>query len=288
MKRKILIIIVVIILFICSLFLVANKLKKENNNDNKGNDNQAKSYEVIDENANEDYKTLLKIQSGGDTDVDSPDIEYKEIDYNYKIDLNKVVETVPAITYNNNKELKDIVENFKDKFNITIDNSWKYYIHYPSSDLSFGYITFSHYIDNIIATNKYISFNINNGIIDKITFAYLNKRINENEVLYRYNYFINHYKQEKGLAQKYENQYAIESEGTKYTYNYTNNKLLYTFNIIYKEKNSGFTTIDWGTETYIEPKLIKNLIKTKKIVVKDDNNKEVNTISNQNDITKIT
>lgn len=197
MIKKILIIIVVIIIFICSLFLVANKLKKENNNDNKGNDNQAKSYEVIDEKANEDYKILLKFQSGNDTDVDKPDIEYKEIDYNYKIDLNKVVETVPAITYNNNEELKNIVEIIKDKFNITIDNSWKYYIHYPSSHLSFGYITFLYYIDNIIETNKYISFNINNGVIDKITFAYLDKKINENEMLYRYNYFINHYKQKK-------------------------------------------------------------------------------------------
>lgn len=197
MIKKILIIIVVIIIFICSLFLVANKLKKENNNDNKGNDNHAKSYEVIDENANEDYKTLLKFQSGKDTDVDNPDIEYKEIDYNYKINLNKVVETVPAITCNNNKELKDIVEIIKDKFNITIDNSWKYYIHYPSSHLSFGYITFLYYIDNIIETNKCISFNINNGVIDKITFAYLDKKINENEMLYRYNYFINHYKQKK-------------------------------------------------------------------------------------------
>ena len=102
MKKKILIIIVVIIIFICGLFLVAKTLKKENNNGKGSNYNHAKSYEVIDEKANEDYKTLLKIQSGGDTDVDSPDIEYKEIDYNYKIDLNKVVETVPAITYNNN------------------------------------------------------------------------------------------------------------------------------------------------------------------------------------------
>lgn len=260
MKKKILFIGIVIIIFICSLFLAANKLKKENNNDNKGNDNQLKSYEVIDENANEDYKTLLKIQSGGDTDVDSPDIEYKEIDYNYKIDLNKVVETVPAITYNNNEELKDIVEIIKDKFNITIDNSWKYYIHYPSFDLSFGYIIFLYYIDNIIETNKYIYFTINNGVIEKIAYAYLDKQINENEVLYRYNYFINHYKQEKGLLQDYINQYAIESEDTKYIYNYTDNKLLYTFNIIYKEKNTGFTTIDWGTETYIEPELIENLI----------------------------
>ena len=288
MKKKILIIIVVIIIFICSLFLVANKLKKENNNDNKGNDNQAKSYEVIDEKANEDYKILLKFQSGNDTDVDKPDIEYKEIDYNYKIDLNKVVETVPAITYNNNEELKDIVEIIKDKFNITIDNSWKYSIHYPSSDLSFGYITFSHYIDNIIATNKYISFTINNGVIDKIAYAYLDKSINENEVLYRYNYFINHYKQEKGFVQDYEEYFTIAGEITLLNYSYVDNKLCYTYNILYQYKGTDVINNDWGTELYVEPKLIENLIKTKKIIVKDDSNKEVNTISDQKDITKIT
>ena len=288
MKKKILIIIVVIIIFICSLFLVANKLKKENNNDNKGNDNQIKSYEVIDEKANEDYKTLLKIQYWEDVNIYIPDIEYKEIDYNYKIDLNKVVETVPAVTYNNNEEIKDIVEIIKDKFNITIDNSWKYSIHYPSSDLSFGYITFSHYIDNIIATNKYISFTINNGVIDKIAYAYLDKKVNENEVLYRYNYFINHHKQEKGFVQDYEEYFTIAGEITLLNYSFVDNKLCYTYNILYQYKGTDVINNDWGTELYIEPKLIENLIKTKKIVVKDDNNKEVNTISDQKDITKIT
>lgn len=288
MKKKILIIIVVIIIFICSLFLVANKLKKENNNDNKGNDNQAKSYEVIDEKANEDYKKLLNLQYWEDVNIYIPDIEYKEIDYNYKIDLNKVVETVPPVTYNNNEEIKDIVEIIKDKFNITIDNSWKYYIHYPSSDLSFGYITFSHYIDNIIATNKYISFTINNGVIDKIAYAYLDKSINENEVLYRYNYFINHYKQEKGFVQDYEEYFTIAGEIILLNYSYVDNKLCYTYNILYQYKGTDVINNDWGTELYVEPKLIENLIKTKKIIVKDDSNKEVNTISDQKDITKIT
>ena len=81
MKKKILIIIVVIIIFICGLFLVTKTLKKENNNGKGSNDNHAKSYEVIDEKGNEDYKTLLKIQSGGDTDVDSPDIVENEMEY---------------------------------------------------------------------------------------------------------------------------------------------------------------------------------------------------------------
>lgn len=288
MKKKILFIGIVIIVCVCSLFLVANKLKKEKNNSNNGNDNQSKSYEVIDEKANEDYKELLNLQYWEDNYINIPDIEYKEIDYNYKIDLNKVVETVPAITYNNNEELKDIVEIIKNKFNVIIDNSWKYYIHYPSSDLSFGYITFLYYIDNIIATDKYISFNINNGVIDKIDYAYLDKTINENEVLYRYNYFINHYKQEKGFVQDYEEYYTIAGEKTLLNYSYVNNKLCYTYNILYQYKGVDVINNDWGTELYVEPELIENLIKTKKIVVKDANSKKVNIISDQKEITKIT
>ena len=66
MKKKILIIGIIIIIFIYGLFLVTKTLKKENNDGNGSNDNQAKSYEIIDEKANEDYKTLLKIQSGGE------------------------------------------------------------------------------------------------------------------------------------------------------------------------------------------------------------------------------
>ena len=284
MKKKILFIVPII--FIGCLFLVVKFLTSKNNINN--NNKQIDSYEVIDEKANEDYKKLLNLQYWEDVNIDIPEIEYKEIDYNYKIDLNKVVETVPAITYNNNEELKDIVEIIKNKFNVIIDNSWKYYIHYPSSDLSFGYITFLYYIDNIIATNKYISFNINNGVIDKIDYAYLDKTINENEVLYRYNYFINHYKQEKGFVQDYEEYYTIAGEKTLLNYSYVNNKLCYTYNILYQYKGVGVINNDWGTELYVEPELIENLIKTKKIVVKNDNNKEINTISDPKDINKIT
>ena len=57
---------------------------------------------------------------------------------------------------------------------------------------------------------------------------------------------------------------------------------------MYQYKGTDVINNDWGTELYVEPKLIENLFKTKKIIVKDDSNKEVNTISDQKDITKIT
>ena len=293
MKKKILIIIVVIIIFICSLFLVANKLKKENNNDNKGNDNQAKSYEVIDENANEDYKTLLKlVEHDGETNtLGDLSAKYETITCEYKVDINKLKETIPYVTYNNdntNEELKNIVAIIKEKFNITIDDSWKYIIHYPASDLSFGYIIFIYYINDNIATDRYISFNINNGVIDEINYAYLDRDLNENEILYKYNYFINHYRQEKGFVKDYEKWYTIAGDKTSIVYHFNRNKIAYGYVIFYKYKDLGAINNDWGIEMFIEPELIENFINTKKIIVKDNNDKEIKTIENKETITKIT
>ena len=286
MKKKILIIILVIIIFICSLFLVANKLKKENNNDNKGNDNQIKSYEVIDENANEDYKTLLKIQYWEDTYIESPETEVQTINSNYIVDTNKYVETLIK-TYENDSKVEELVTIIKNDFNIIISNKWKYYIHYFDKDKKFGTITFIYYINNIIGTNRAIHFYIADGIIDEISYSYLNEYLNEEELLYSYNYFINHFIQERGVIDRFKNYYTIVKDDFHYNYNFKNKKLKYTYQIFYRYP-AGAIDNDWGTETYIEPKLIENLIKTKKIVVKDDSNKEVNTISDQKDITKIT
>ena len=73
MKKKILFI--VFIIFIGCLFLVINSLTSKNNvNNNK----QTDSYEVINENANEDNKKLLNLQYWEDVNIDIPEIEYKE------------------------------------------------------------------------------------------------------------------------------------------------------------------------------------------------------------------
>ena len=106
MKKKILIIIVVIIIFICGLFLVTKTLKKENNNGKGSNDNHAKSYEVIDEKGNEDYKTLLKIQYWEDTYIESPETEVQTINSNYIVDTNKYVETLIK-TYENDSKVEE-------------------------------------------------------------------------------------------------------------------------------------------------------------------------------------
>lgn len=250
------------------------------------NEGIKKSFVVIDEEVNDDYKFLLNLIYYEDNDVNNPAAEYKEISCNYKIDVNSYVETENVI-YNNDSYLDDIVGIIKDKLGVDIDSSWRYFIHYPNEDMSFGYIMFTYYIDDIISTNRVITFYIKNGYIYKITYSYLDTYINENEILYRYNYFINHYKQEKGYVLDYINYYTIDDDKTFYRYNFGNSKITYTYNIFYKMNYLGIINNDWGTELYIEPELIENLIRTKRIVVMD-NDKQVKVISDNEDIIKIT
>lgn len=269
MKKNILII--SLILFVCSLIGIMYKIKVYDNN----KESVEKFFVVIDEDGNEDYKYLLKLD---DNDVNDPEAEYKEISCNYKIDVNNYIETEKVI-YNNDSFLDDIVGIIKDKLNVDIDNSWRYFIHYPNEDMSFGYIIFTYYIDDIISTNRAITFSIENGYINNISYSYLDSYINEKEILYRYNYFINHYKQEKVYD------YNDYEEEIKFSYNFGNSKLTYSYYIFYKMNSF---EIDRCTAVFIEPKLIENLVETKKIVVMDDSNKQVRVISDNEELVKIT
>lgn len=171
--------VIVLSLFLCCLigiFVMCNSI------DNDNEEGYKKSFVVIDEEVNDDYKFLLKLD---DNDVNNPEAEYKEISYNYKIDVNSYVETEKVI-YNNDIFLDEIVGIIKDKLDVDIDSSWKYFIHYPNEDMSFGYIMFIYYIDDIISTNRAITFFIENGYINNISYSYLDTYINENEILYRY------------------------------------------------------------------------------------------------------
>lgn len=154
--------------------------------------------------------------------------------------------------------------------------------------MSFGYIIFIYYIDDIISTNRAITFSIEDGYINNISYSYLDTYVNEIEILYRYNYFINHYKQEKGYVLDYINYYTIDDDKTNYGYNFGNGKITYTYNIFYKMNDLGVINNDCGTELYIEPELIENLIKTKKMVVMDDNNKQVKVITDNDNLVKVT
>lgn len=289
MKKKIVVIILIsLVILLLFLYIIFNHQKEK-----PILINNPSTFEIIDEHGKEEYKTLLKlVEHDGETStLGDLSAKYETMTCEYKVDINKLKETIPYVTYNNdntNEELKNIVAIIKEKFNITIDDSWKYIIHYPASDLSFGYIIFIYYINDNIATDRYISFDIKNGVIDEISYAYLDRDLNENEILYKYNYFINHYRQEKGFVKDYEKWYTIAGDKTSIVYHFNRNKIAYGYVIFYKYKNLGAINNDWGIEMFIEPELIENFINTKKIIVKDNNDKEIKTIENKETITKIT
>lgn len=265
--RKSILVIILFLFICCFIGVMYNSIVNDING-------VKKSFFVIDEEVNDDYKFLLKLD---DNNVNNPEAEYKEISCNYKIDVNSYVETEKVI-YDNDSFLDEIVGIIKDKLDVDIDSSWKYFIHYPNEDMSFGYIMFIYYIDDIISTNRVITFFIENGYINNISYFYLDTYINENEILYRYNYFINHYKQEKVYD------YNNYDEEIRFSYNFGNSKLTYGYYVFYK-KNS--FEVDRGTELYVEPMLIENLVETKKIVVMD-NNKQVKVIADNDKLVKVT
>lgn len=90
--------------------------------------------------------------------------------------------------------------------------------------------------------------------------------------------FINHYKQEKVYD------YNNCDEEIEFSYNFGNSKLTYGYYVFYKINSF---EIDRGTELYVEPMLVENLIKTKRIVVME-NDKQVKVITDNEELVKIT
>lgn len=224
----------------------------------------------------EDNKKLLELIYH-DPDIiyfDIPEAEVESVDIYYKIDLSKYENRINKI-YENEDNLADLVKIIKEKLNITIDNRWYYIINKYNEEEETGRITFLYFIDNVIGTNRAIHFKINHGIANKLSYSYLDRQIDEESILYKYNYFINHYKQEKKIIDKFKDYYTIDGDVTYYSYYYGNNKLFYSYNILYKELPLGTIDNDWGTEMYIEPKLMEDILNTKKIIIRDSNSHEI-------------
>ena len=266
-----------ILLFCIFILTGCNKLIINN----KSNNNETEQYKIEKvENIEEDKELLELIYH--DPDIiyfDIPEREYESIDIYYKIDFDSYKNKSIKETYNNDENLKDLVQIIREKLNIVIDNRWKYLINEYNEETQTGMILFFYYIEDVIDTDKVIIFEINNGVANKLNYSYLDRQIDEAAILYRYNYFINHYKQEKKVIDEFKDYYTIHGESLSYTYYYGNNKLFYSYNIFYKYVGIGVIDNDWGTEMYIEPKLMEDILNTKKIVIRDSSSNEIiNTI----------
>lgn len=154
--------------------------------------------------------------------------------------------------YEKEKELDRIVKFIKKDCNIDINNKWKYYVHYVDDDeqQKWGYIVFIYYFNDVISTNRAITFSIQKNEIVKVSYSYLNEKVDEEKFIKKYQKFLNTYEQEK--VNVLGDNYEIDGDITTYKYNYRTNRLIYTYNIFYRQKDIGIINNDYGTQVEIK------------------------------------
>jgi len=127
--------------------------------------------------------------------------------------------------------LKVILDYIKNNFNININNKWKYQINVISSD--YGLIKFVYYLNDEIETNKAITFEINNDIVDMVYYSYLNENIDEKDIISKVEKFKENTIQEKKLK----NTEKLIEEKISYSYNYRLGKVIYTYCLFFQKEN---------------------------------------------------
>ena len=128
--------------------------------------------------------------------------------------------------------LKVILDYIKNNFNININNKWKYQINVISSD--YGLIKFVYYLNDEIETNKAITFEINNDIVDMVYYSYLNENIDEKDIISKVEKFKENTIQEK---KKLKNTEKLIEEKISYSYNYRLGKVIYTYCLFFQKEN---------------------------------------------------
>ena len=128
--------------------------------------------------------------------------------------------------------LKVILDYIKSNFNIDINNKWKYQINVISSD--YGLIKFVYYLNDEIETNKAITFEINNDIVDMVYYSYLNENIDEKDTISKVEKFKENTVQEK---EKLKSTEKLIEEKISYSYNYRLGKVIYTYCLFFQKEN---------------------------------------------------
>lgn len=175
--------------------------------------------------------------------------DYKTIDINNHetIHLNKdLIEK--GIFYNDSyyKELDYFIDYIKTKFNIKLDSKWKFMIHLYDGE-STGFVSFLYYLNDEIATNKSIMFFISENKVKRVTYSYLENKIDESLLINRVNNFKRNTIQEKKVLN--ENEKILE-ENVEFSYNFKLKKLIYSYNLSY-ENVDGIIN-DYGSVYFID------------------------------------
>lgn len=156
----------------------------------------------------------------------------------------------PLKTYENDPFLEGIAGFLNEEFDLTLDDSWKFYIHYYTEDQSVGIVSLVYWIDNEIATNRAVTFPIENNTIRLAIYSYLDRSADESVLLQKRQDFLSTYEQERinVLGDAFE----IDLETTNFIYNYRTEELIYSYNIFYRHIESGIIVNDYGTEMLVE------------------------------------
>ena len=221
-----------IVLFIILLVLYKNNISFKTKKEAKNND-----------------KTTLKLMHD-----DTKDLTYQETEAiveekkvgKIKFKLGKETEYHFFDKEKDYDNLKVILDYIKSNFNIDINNKWKYQINVISSD--YGLIKFVYYLNDEIETNKAITFEINNDIVDMVYYSYLNENIDEKDTISKVEKFKENTVQEK---EKLKSTEKLIEEKISYSYNYRLGKVIYTYCLFFQKEN-GTINNSIGSSYFIE------------------------------------
>lgn len=162
--------------------------------------------------------------------------------------------------YNNEEELIFFRDLIYKKLNIKLDNKWKYSVNIWNDDDNVGNISFIYFIDENISTNKAINFFWDNGTIFKMSYSYLDAKIDEDSIINNVVRFKENTIQEKKILDADE---TFLEERTYFSYNYRINKTTYSYCLFFKEKpiegeNIELVNNDYGSEYFVEDFLKDN------------------------------
>lgn len=152
--------------------------------------------------------------------------------------------------YENEDFMVPVAEVLKEELGLILDGRWKFYIHYYTQEQNVGILSVTYWVDGIIATNRSVTLPIENGTIRTAIYSYLDRSLDEQTLLDKYEQFRDTYEQERTniLGEDFE----INGESTLYSYNFRTNSLKYTYNIFYRHIKTGIIDNSYGTEMVIE------------------------------------
>lgn len=185
-----------------------------------------------------------------DLSAESTAADYKTIDINNPkpIQLNNdLIEKEVFYTDSYYKDLSYFIDYIKTKFNIELDSKWQFMIHLYDGE-STGFVRFLYYLNDEISTNKSIMFFISENKVKRVTYSYLENKIDESLLINKVDKFKNNTIQEKKVLN--ENEKLLE-EKVEFSYNFKLKKLIYSYNLFY-ENEDGIIYDDYGSVYFID------------------------------------